>query len=323
MRLVATARLEDGVKLGRDVLTGRADGMPLLRAGTRISTRYRAALERAGINAVWVDDSLSAGIEPTPAVNDETRAAATRAVAAAFESAQLALGQSQPLAPEVIDTLSSAVARIAADVLASGEVALALSDLGAADSYTLQHSINVTALGLLIGDRLWRERGYVDWRGRRTWSGRDERLSRLGLGLLVHDIGKLAVPQSILNKPSELDPEEWILMRSHPLAGVDLLRSDLISPLVKVVVRSHHERWDGSGYPDGKSGDEIHEFARIAAVADVYDALRQARPHRPGLDHASTVAQMLAAPGQFDPAVREAFKACEKMFEEIELTIPE
>src|SRR5947209_10350895 len=197
MRLVATARLDEGAKLGRDVLTGRADGIPLLRAGTQVSPRYRHALQRAGINAVWVEDDIGAGIKPTPAVSDETRAAATRAVAAAFESAQMALGQNRPLAPEVLDTLSAAVAQIAADVHSSGEVALALADLGAADGYTLQHSINVTALGLLIGDRLFRERGYLDYRGTRTWAKLDMRLSRLGLGLLVHDIGKLAVPLQI------------------------------------------------------------------------------------------------------------------------------
>ena len=66
-------------------------------------------------------------------------------------------------------------------------------------------------------------------------------------------------------------------MQAHPLAGVEMLASSLISPLVKVVVRSHHERWDGSGYPDGKAGEEIHEFARIAAVADVYDAVTSQR----------------------------------------------
>jgi HD-GYP domain-containing protein (c-di-GMP phosphodiesterase class II) len=135
----------------------------------------------------------------------------------------------------------------------------------------------VAALGLLIGHRLFRERGYVDYRGRRSWEKVDVRLTRLGLGLLLHDIGKLAVPSEILNKPGKLDPEEWEVMKTHPAAGVELLRSDLISPLVKIIVRSHHERWEGGGFPDDRSGVEIHELARIAAVADVYDAVTSER----------------------------------------------
>jgi HD-GYP domain-containing protein (c-di-GMP phosphodiesterase class II) len=90
-------------------------------------------------------------------------------------------------------------------------------------------------------------------------------------------VGKLAVPAEILNKPGRLDPHEWEIMKTHPTAGLELLRSDLISPLVKVIVRSHHERWNGDGYPDGKAGEEIHELARIAAVADVYDAVTSER----------------------------------------------
>ena len=151
----------------------------------------------------------------------------------------------------MINDLHLVAQMIARDVEDNADVAVALDDLASADGYTLQHSIDVAAIGMLVGQRLFRESGWLDHLGRRTYERRDRRLARLGLGLLLHDIGKLVIPIDVLNKPGQLDDGEWALMRSHPRAGVEMLRSDLISPLVKVVVRSHHERWDGGGYPDG------------------------------------------------------------------------
>jgi HD-GYP domain-containing protein (c-di-GMP phosphodiesterase class II) len=270
-------RVDDGAKLGKDVASGRADGMPLLRAGTHLTPKFKQALVRAGIHAVYVDDEESRGIEPTPVLSDETRSAATAAVGRAFAGASESLASGRPLPAEAVEELQGIAARMAQEIAETGEFALALADLSAADSYTLQHSVDVAALGLLLGQKLFNTRGYYDWRGKRTYERIDARLTRLGLGLLLHDIGKLAVPTEILNKPGKLDEAEWEIMKSHPLAGVELLRSDVISPLVKVIVRSHHERWSGGGYPDGKVEDEIHELARIAAVADVYDAVTSER----------------------------------------------
>src|ERR1700704_1476869 len=170
---------------------------------------------------------------------------------------------------------------IAHDVAQNADVAVALDDLSSADGYTLQHSIDVAAIGMLVGQRLFRESGWVAHLGRRVYDRRERRLARLGLGLLLHDIGKLIIPAEVLNKPGELDEAEWKLMRAHPRAGVEMLRSDLISPLVKVVVRSHHERWDGGGYPDRLAAGDIHQLARIAAAADVYDAVTSERVYAP------------------------------------------
>lgn len=270
-------RAPDGAKLGKDVASGRADGMPLLRAGTSLTPRFKDALVRAGVHAVYVDDEESRGINPQPVLSDATRSAATAAVSRAFDGAKDALKTGRPLSAEAVEELQGIAARMAAEIGETDDFAVALADLSAADGYTLQHSVDVAALGLLIGQKLFNERGYFDYRGKRTYERIDQRLTRLGLGLLLHDIGKLAVPSEILNKPGKLDDAEWEVMKTHPVAGVELLKSDLISPLVKVVVRSHHERWGGGGYPDNKVEDDIHELARIAAVADVYDAVTSER----------------------------------------------
>ena len=301
-------RVPDGAELGRDVSSGRADGMPLLRAGTALNPRYRDALLRAGIHAVYVKDEATEGIEPQQVISAETRAVATQAGGHAFEAASDAFKAGRPLSADALEQLDSIAARMAREIANTGDFALALADLSAADGYTLQHSVDVAALGLLIGQRLFRDRGYVDYRGRQTYEKVDARLTRLGLGLLLHDIGKLVVPSEILNKPGKLDPHEWEVMKTHPLAGVELLRSELISPLVKVVVRSHHERWDGGGYPDGKSEREIHELARIAAVADVYDAVTSERVYaaaRPA--HAGVRIIREGRGTAFDPEIVDAF----------------
>ncbi len=308
MRLVATKRAAEGSELGRDVLVGRADGAPLLRSGVRITSRYRDLLVNAGVAAIYVEDEASAGIIVEPIVDDATRELATRAVATAYKSAKDTFTTGKPFSSDVIDSLGDIVALIMAQIDSAEGVALAIADLASADAYTFQHSIDVTAVGLLIGARYFRKHGWVDYRGERRFTQLDNRLSSLGLGLLLHDIGKLAVPAGILNKPGKLTPKEWEIMKTHPRAGVDLLDGSNWNPLVKAVVLRHHERWDGSGYPDGKICEEIHQMARIAAVADVFDAVTSDRMYataRPVYEGVRVIAE--GAGTLFDRDVVESF----------------
>ena len=283
--------------------------MPLLRAGSRLSRRYVEALEREGVHAVYIRDEATEGIEPEEVLSAETRAAATQAVDTTLDAARRALAEGRPLLGEHVAALEAVAIRMAFEISQAPVLALALADLSSADAYTLQHSIDSAALALLIGNRLFNERGYVDYVGRRIWERIDVRLSRLALGMLLHDVGKLALPDAITNKaPAELDPDERAALRTHTRAGLELLRSDLISPLVKIVVRSHHERWDGSGYPEALKEQQIHELARIAAVADVYDAVTSERPHSPAQPAHVGVRIIREGRGRlFDPEVVDAF----------------
>jgi HD-GYP domain-containing protein (c-di-GMP phosphodiesterase class II) len=278
MRLVPTANVQDGTELARDVLLGRRDGIPLLRAGVRINARFREGLMRVGIQAVYIEDGPSEGIVPEPLVGDHVRAEATRAVAGAYQDARQAILAKRPLPARAVQTLTQVVSQLIDEVASAGTASLALADHSCVAAYTLHHAIDVTALGLLIGHRAFRERGWVDYKGTRQFTRLDERLQTLGLGLMLADVGKLAVPVEIVNKPGKLTEAEWKVMQTHPRLGADLLQGDF-SPLIKAVVLRHHERWDGTGYPDGKQGAEIHEMARIAAIADVYDAITSERAH--------------------------------------------
>src|SRR4051794_27070670 len=309
MRLIATRRLQPGTVLGRDVFDGRSSAIPLLRKGVKVTERHRDALVHAGVNAVYVEDALGEGIEVTQAVDPNTRRRATVAVAKAFEGCKESLSNGRGVPEKVMSDLQKVAEMIARDIEENVDMAVALDDLGSADGYTLQHSIDVAAIGMLIGQKLFRERGWIDHTGRRSYERRDRRLARLGLGLLLHDIGKLAIPQDVLNKPGQLDAAEWELMKSHPRTGVEMLRSDLISPLVKVVVRSHHERWDGGGYPDGLAGEEIHQLARVAAPADVFDAVTSERVYASARPPDIGVQIVLDGAGRaFDPDVVDIFR---------------
>ncbi|GGM16800.1 hypothetical protein GCM10010841_26360 [Deinococcus aerophilus] len=138
-----------------------------------------------------------------------------------------------------------------------------------------------------------------------------EALDALSQGAFLHDIGKLTIPDAILRKPGPLTPEEWTVMKTHAQRGHDIARRlpDL-PPATLTVVRSHHERWNGEGYPDGLVGDAIPLEARIFAVCDVYDALTHARPYKAAWTPAAALAEIEAQRGRhFDPAVVDAFVA--------------
>jgi putative nucleotidyltransferase with HDIG domain len=127
-------------------------------------------------------------------------------------------------------------------------------------------------------------------------------------GFLLHDVGKLAIPDSILFKPAPLTSEERALMSQHPVVGAEIMRDIEFLAEASKVVRSHHERWDGDGYPDRLAGEEIPLNARVFAVADVFDALTTNRPYRVALSFAQARAMIEAQSGRhFDPEVVVAF----------------
>lgn len=309
MRRVTTQQLRTGDRIGRDILSG-FDELPLLRKGIRVSDSYRLSLLRSNITSVWVDDGLSDGIEPLEVLCGETKRRATLAIHKAFRDVSRSL-VGGTLAVETVHEMADVVDLICADVTANVHSALALNDLANADGYTMRHSLAVTALGLSIGLRVMQRQGWIDHQGNRRFDDIDNRLSMLGIGLLLHDIGKLAVPSEILKKIGPLTEEEWLAMRAHPMLGAGILQqADGISPLSRAIVRSHHERWDGAGYPEGKAGLAIHQFARIASVADVFDALTSDRSYRRALlPHEGYEFIVNRAGRDFDPEVVEVFAA--------------
>jgi putative two-component system response regulator len=133
-------------------------------------------------------------------------------------------------------------------------------------------------------------------------------------GFMLHDVGKIGIPDRILHKPGPLTESEWRLMQAHTVLGEQLLRGvTFLQGQGLAVVRSHHERWDGDGYPDGRAGTEIAVAARVFAVADALDAMTSDRPYRPAMRWSDASREIVAQSGrQFDPAVVDAFKSRER-----------
>ena len=308
MRKVPIDQLATGDRLGRDVYA-RPEALPLLRAGVRVSDSYRQSLERAGVTAVWIDDVVSEGIEPLDVLEEGTKQRATAAIHDAFRDVTESLQGGGTLSEDTVKEMQEVAEMIVRDVASNIHSALALNDLANADGYTLKHSLAVTTLGLSLGVRVMRKYGWVDVHGKRRYDGIEDRLLVLGVGLLLHDIGKLAVPPEILQKAGPLNDEEWLAMKAHPTLGFQILKkAEEISPLARAVVRSHHERWNGKGYPDGQAGNDIHQFARIAAAADVFDALTSDRVYRRALPAHAAYDYIVSRTGiDFDPEVVDIF----------------
>ncbi|RJX27432.1 MAG: HD-GYP domain-containing protein, partial [Dethiobacter sp.] len=161
------------------------------------------------------------------------------------------------------------------------------------DEETEGHSRRVTEMTL----RIAREMGL-----------KDEELVHVRRGALLHDIGKMGVPDAILLKPGKLTDEEWEIMRRHPVYAYQMLsRIGYLRPALDIPY-CHHEKWDGTGYPRGLKGEEIPLPARIFAVVDVFDALTSDRPYRPAWPKEKALAYLRQQAGRhFDPRVVEAF----------------
>ena len=171
------------------------------------------------------------------------------------------------------------------------------------DPYTGEHSNEVAELAEAIAQEL---------------GLRGSEVEMIKAVARVHDIGKIAVPDRILLKPGKLDPEEWEIMKRHPVIGADLLKGLEVYGRYADVVRYEHEHWDGSGYPEGLKGEEIPMAARIIAAADVYHALISDRPYRPAYPKEKALDIIRNMAGKvLDPKVVEALlRALERQEEE-------
>jgi len=198
-------------------------------------------------------------VEVHDVISEETRVEAARVSRAAMSN----LKAGRAFEDQAIRRV---VSEILEEVLRDPQVLIHLNELRALNDYTFNHSVGVCLLSLLIGAGM----GY-----------NKDSMRELGLGAILHDVGKMLVPDHILHKPALLSPQDLEEIKKHPLNGYELLtrKTNLAASILKVPLQ-HHERVDGKGYPHGLKGHEISQYARVVAVADVYDALTTDRPYR-------------------------------------------
>jgi len=185
---------------------------------------------------------------------------------------------SDPRSGETIKRSKRYVENQVAMIFSSPEAASSMFAISAFDSYTFSHSVNVCTFCIMLCDELF---------------GRQEKKIReLGLAGLLHDVGKSRIDQRIIDKRASLTRPEWDKMKMHPIYSYEIIREHTLSGAIQAAGRSHHERLDGSGYPDSLAGNEIHQFARIVAVADIYDALTSDRAYRKRLSPVEALNEM-------------------------------
>ena len=193
-----------------------------------------------------------------------------------------------------VEQVGQLVRDITASVMRHPHALISLARLKSADEYTYMHSVAVCALMIALARQLELS---------------DAQIQEAGVAGLLHDIGKMAIPSEVLNKPGKLTDEEFRRVCDHPQAGTDiLLECKQVSALVIDVCLHHHEKIDGTGYPHRLAGDQISLFARMGAVCDVYDAITSNRPYKRGWDPAESIRKMAEwCHGHFDEAVFQAF----------------
>lgn len=171
--------------------------------------------------------------------------------------------------------------------LITGTIRALVKAVDAKDPHTATHSERVTRIALRIGAALALD---------------DHSMQLLEYAALLHDVGKIGIPDQVLQKPGRLDEEEWALMRQHPVRSAEIVREIGSLAEVATIVRHHHERVDGNGYPDGLAGDAIPELSRILSLADVYEALTSDRSYRPAMSEERARQVIREGCGcQFDP----------------------
>ena len=257
MRIVDLGLIEPGMRLARTVHS--PDGGVLLSAGVTLQGSYLNKLKEYGHTAVFISDGVADDIELPTIVQQETRMEAVQVVHRVM--AQIP----QERMPD-LRAVRRAVESLVDEIMAAKDLIIGMIDLKSLDGYTFAHSVNVAILSLMVG----RAQGYSR-----------SQLLELGTGALLHDIGKCMVPQEILQKPGELNAEEFQAIKKHTELGFNTLRTQFgVGLLVAHVAFQHHERLDGTGYPRGLRGQDIIEYARLVAVADVYDAVTSDRVYR-------------------------------------------
>jgi len=257
MRLVPVEDIKPDMELARTIYH---NNNILLNIGVKDLYKYKSKLKSIGINYVYIEDRYSEDIEVDYVIKDELREQGQRRIKGFMRDIQFNKAIN---VRKIKDTVSS----IVDDILNNSEnVIVNMMDIKNFDDYTFEHSVNVAVYSIILGKAL-------------NFNVRD--LNKLGVGAILHDIGKILIPPEILFKKDKLNEKEYKIIQEHSRLGYDYIKeAGEISPVSKAAILSHHERLDGSGYPKQSKDKDIHEFAKVVAITDVYDALTSDRAYR-------------------------------------------
>lgn len=293
MRLSPVRKLTPGDVLAKPVLG--SDGRALLQAGVVLTTGYIRGLKRLNLNYVYIQDSDTYDIETEETLSPAVQREVLTNVKLIYDKLSDPLRGEQLVKSGELGREFNHLFKIMFDSLLSDRTFIVnLSAIYSSDAYLYTHCMNVgtmaSVLGLAAG---WNQ----------------DRVRKLGLGSMLHDIGKLKIDKDILDKPGKLTDEERVEVERHCELGYQILvRQPDISPVSAHCALQHHEKMDGTGYPRRLRGQDIHEFGRLLAVADVYDAMTSNRVYRKAtLPHEAVGYLSTQAGSHFDPDYVDLF----------------
>jgi HD-GYP domain-containing protein (c-di-GMP phosphodiesterase class II) len=259
MRFVPANCLREGMLVAK-TLYGR-NNEKLLVTGATLNQKYIDSIKRLKYPGIYINDELSDDIEVISTISDELRIETMNGIRRVFTDTADSRGKK-----EKIQEINGQIESIVDELLTNKNMMVNMIDLKCFDNYTYLHSVNVAVLSIVIGIAYGLDRNT---------------LLRLGIGAILHDIGKVFINLGIINKPDVLTPDEFEEIKQHSMLGYNYAREKFKLPSTSYLgIRDHHERYNGSGYPNGKAGKDISLFGRIITVADIYDALSSERPYR-------------------------------------------
>ncbi|HPT86627.1 MAG TPA: HD-GYP domain-containing protein [Bacillota bacterium] len=260
MRIVPIEAVQPGMRLAQPVYR-YDDGKILLQANVELKPMYIRRLRELRYSYLYI---LEPGENVGELVNLELIKQETKAKAGLVVSETVR--DFQKARQNHLHKIKQVVREMVDQIFGHTDVVYNMLDIRSYDNYTYAHSVNVCTIALIIGSAMGMSRCDLEY---------------LGIGALLHDIGKIFVDAEILNKPGSLKPEEYDRVKNHTWDGYELLKEKIgMNYISSHVAFQHHEREDGSGYPRGITGDQIHRFAKIVAVADVYDAMTSYRVYK-------------------------------------------
>ena len=264
--------------------------LPLLTSGQTLTAAHIKKIRQKAIPGLYVESDGSRDIVIDDCISEETRNKALIGIKNLFDD----YSESHSRTVANLTEVASLAGELVDGVFRSDNILINLIDLKSHDDYTYKHSLRVALLSISIGMKLQLT---------------SDQLNEIALSALLHDVGKTMISSEILNKPAKLTRSEFDIMKTHPAVGADTLRKrHAFSGGILMGVESHHERFDGTGYPKGLHGDKIPLYGKILAVADVYDALTSNRPYRRANFPSEAIEYMMAcADTHFDMEVLSAF----------------
>lgn len=294
MRYVATNTVKPGTILARAIYNDK--GQILLSEGVSLKEGLLKRLLDIGIPFIYIKDANTEDICYKEVVPRELKTQAIKSIEGTFQQVQLDATISSAIVIEKASQSFTALIRdLHSQIKNNNDLISLLSDVYTYDNYIFTHSFNVTLYSLAIGMELGLNQ---------------KELETLGLGAVFHDVGKMKIPTEVLFKPGKLSEEEFQQIKQHPQDGFDILRHVQTIPLIVAhCAFQHHERLNGSGYPRKIKGSDIHYFAKIIAVADVFDAVTSDRVYRGAMLPHNGLEILFAGAGTlFDKEIVQAFR---------------